>query len=436
MTGNALADFVRANAGSGRLVVQPRMGYTSIPRMREGLEAVRAARATTVGTLTVDSYTRLGQHDRAREAMHDGTELNGYPLVAHGARATDALLAGLASPSFPVQLRHGSPLPLDLFRVMIDAGITATEGGPVSYCLPYGRTPLDKATRCWADSCQWLAQQAGSGLTVHLETFGGCMMGQLCPPGLLVALSVLECMFFVQHGITSVSLSYAQQTSPRQDREALRALRRLAGEYLGQVDRHLVLYTYMGMFPRTEAGAERALRDSVRLARAAGVERLIVKTTAEAHRIPTIKENTRALEIAAEESTAPVAAPEQAGVAGSTADGDVYRESRTLIEAVRSLHDDLGRALVIAFRTGLLDIPYCLHPDNANLARVAIDTDGCLQWRYAGRMPVGAVPAAETAGSPAFEFLEMLGRVALSYDNPLPAGPARPALTGLQPHDS
>ena len=66
---------------------------------------------------------------------------------------------------------------------------------------------------------------ADRGGRAHLETFGGCLLGQLCPPSLLVAISVLEALFFVQHGLRSVSLSYAQQTHPAQDIEALAALR-------------------------------------------------------------------------------------------------------------------------------------------------------------------------------------------------------------------
>ena len=49
---------------------------------------------------------------------------------------------------------------------------------------------------------------------------------------LLVAMSVLECLFFRQHGVRSVSLSYAQQTNAEQDTEAVFTLRRMAAELL------------------------------------------------------------------------------------------------------------------------------------------------------------------------------------------------------------
>src|SRR5207247_55293 len=110
------------------------------------------------------------------------------------------------------------------------------------------------------------------------ETFAGCMLGQLCPPALLVALSVLEGLFFRDHGLRSISLSYAQQTSYRQDVAAVRALRTLANHHLAGLDWHVVIYTYMGVYPRTYAGARELLRESVQLAVTTGSERIIVKT--------------------------------------------------------------------------------------------------------------------------------------------------------------
>jgi methylaspartate mutase epsilon subunit len=378
------AAFVARAREEGVLVVQPRMGFGTVAEMRAGLSAVRSARARVIGTLTLDSYTRVNDHTSARLALMSGAELNGYPLIAHGAPATRAMLDGLFGDDFPVQVRHGSALPYEVMRTLLESGLDATEGGPVSYCLPYSRVPLADATAEWARCCELLAARSDHGIETHLESFGGCMLGQLCPPGLLVALTVLEGMFFRQHGLRSISLSYAQQTDPDQDAEAVAALRRLAGELLGDVDQHVVLYTYMGVFPRSPVGAFRILESSVRLALRTGAERLIVKTRAEAQRIPTIAENVEALEFA-DAAHRLLAVP--AGL--PVDDTGVYDEARRLVEAVLELsRGDVGTALVRAFRRGVLDVPYCLHPDNANQARAVVDGQGRLQWARAGGMPV------------------------------------------------
>jgi methylaspartate mutase epsilon subunit len=406
--------FVARSHQAGDLVVQPRMGMSSPRTMRAGLLATKGATATTVGTITLDSYTRMKDHDRARAAVAAGIALNGYPIVAHGVATTRGVLRGVTGPDFPVQVRHGSPYPEEIFGALIGTGLHATEGGPVSYCLPYSREPLDASIRNWARACELLASLAETGAEPHLETFGGCMMGQLCPPSLLIAMSVLECLFFRQHGLRSVSLSYAQQTSPEQDAEAVLALRRLAAEWLPDIDSHVVIYAYMGVYPRTRRGASSLLSDVARLAVRTGASRLIVKTAAEAYRIPSITDNTDALEAAA----AAAAAERRAPTACGAADTGIYAEASALIEAVVNLRPDIGRALAVAFRSGYLDVPYCLHPDNARRTRSFIDTSGRLQWSAIGSMPIRQVTGPIGSGELTSEgLLASLGYIERKYDS-------------------
>ncbi|MFI1281287.1 methylaspartate mutase [Streptomyces sp. NPDC020858] len=426
--------FVSRARAAGALVVQPRMGMADPLRMRDGLLATRDADAVTVGTITLDSYTRTGDLAAARRALADGVGLNGYPIVTHPADTTRAVLRGIADARFPVQVRHGSAMPEHIVRALLSIGLDATEGGPVSYCLPYSRTPLREAVTAWRRSCELLASAAEFGAEPHLETFGGCLMGQLCPPSLLIAVSVLEGLFFRQHGLRSISLSYAQQADPRQDEEALTVLGRLAGELLPDVDHHLVLYAYMGVFPRSPGGARLLLEDAARLAVRAGAARLIVKTTAEAHRIPTVGENVLALEGAAataadERARRPrTAGPDtniddtgiaNTGIASTGIDDTgIEAEARALIGAVLELDADIGRALVRAFAAGYLDVPYCLHPDNAGRTRTSLGPDGRLHWSSIGSMPIAGLadggPRAPILGSAG--LISALSHVQRTYD--------------------
>jgi methylaspartate mutase epsilon subunit len=386
--------FVGRMRKARRLVVQPRMGVSDPQQMRRGLLATKHAEATTVGTITLDSYTRVGDHVAARRALRTGGMLNGYPLVAHKLATTRDMLDGVRDATFPVQVRHGSAGPKDIFAALVASGLDATEGGPISYCLPYSRRPLRDSVSEWAQSCELFARLRESGLDPHLETFGGCMLGQLCPPSLLVAISVLEALFFRSHGLDSISLSYAQQTNQDQDTEALRAVRRLATEFLPDADWHLVLYAYMGVYPKTPEGALLLLSEAAHLAVRGGAARLIVKTTAEAHRIPTIEENVVALEAAASTASED---PTRLDDTGPAADTGVYLEALTIIEAVLDLHPRLDNALVIAFQRGLLDVPYCLHPDNAGATRSYIDAEGRLRWSAIGALPIADVVQSQPA---------------------------------------
>lgn len=411
--GDSFGTFVARARRAGQLVVQPRMGMSNPHTMRSGLLATRAAAGTTVGTITLDSYTRMGDHQEAAAALAAGSELNGYPIVAHDLATTRGVLAGIAGPDFPVQVRHGSPRPERVFEALLAAGMHATEGGPVSYCLPYSRVPLADCVTSWARSCEILATARGLASEPHLESFGGSMMGQLCPPSLLIAIGILECLFAREHGVRSVSLSYAQQTNPEQDREAVYALHRLAGELLPDLDWHVVIYTYMGVYPRTPDGAARLLAESVRLAVRTGSARLIVKTAAEAYRIPRIAENVAALE-----SSAAVAAAERAAPPlPPPPDTGIHAEARALVEAVLDLDADIGRALVEAFRRGYLDVPYCLHPDNAGATRSYLDGEGRLCWARTGALPIRAPRPAGGADLTAAGLLASLSYVERKFDD-------------------
>lgn len=410
----SFGDFVAAAQRRGRLVVQPRMGFSDVERMRSGLVRTKAANAVSVGTLTLDSYTRTGDHEAVRRALTAGIKLNGYPIVALPDERTVALLDGVRDETFPVQVRHGSSRPQDIFRTLARLGLEATEGGPVSYCLPYSRTPLREAVDSWIESTELFAESGTDGPRPHLESFGGCMLGQLCPPGLLVAISLLEGIFFRRHGIGSISLSYAQQTDPAQDEEAVLALRSLAAEFLPDTQWHVVFYAYMGVYPRTASGAAGLMEQAVRTAVRAGAARIIVKTEAEAHRIPGIEENVEALENAARVAELQVRRPRPAK---NPEDSETYTEARTLVEAVLDLGEDVGRSLERAFERGLLDVPFCLHPANRGRARSHMDGDGRLRWLTTGDMPIRHEPVGSprhvlTAGA----LLDMLHHVEQRYD--------------------
>ncbi|WP_329571710.1 methylaspartate mutase [Kitasatospora sp. NBC_01266] len=411
-TFHAVLDAARRR---GALVVQPRMGFSDPARMRAGLGATKAANATTVGTLTLDSFTRVGDFATADRALRERRPLNGYPIVNFPTATTEAMLAGIRDRHFPVQVRHGSSLPGRIIDALIEAGLDATEGGPISYCLPYSRTPIGQSVQAWQEACEKLATLRERGVEPHLESFGGCMLGQLCPPSLLIAITVLEGLFFRRHGLRSISLSYAQGTNAAQDDEAVLALHEIAEELLGDISWHVVIYAYMGLYPSTESGALGLVADAARLAVRTGSTRLIVKTAAEAQRIPTIAENVTALEMAAQAgaSTRRLLVP--------PASTGIKEEARALIDAVLDLNEDIGKALVRAFAQGYLDVPYCLHPDNAGRARSVITEEGRLEWSRTGSLPIGHLtPTHRSAQLTSSRLLHALSYVRSRYDNAEP----------------
>jgi len=185
-----------------------------------------------------------------------------------------------------------------------------------------------------------------------------------------------------------------------------------------------VVYGYMGLYPRTPEGSFALLAKAAELAVSTGSERLIVKTVAEAHRIPTIAENVAALEHASAVARGRHQAP---GVARDG--GQVYREAYAFVDAVLNGHEDIGRALLLAFRRGLLDVPYCLHPDNAGRSRSHIDGEGRLGWSDIGSMPLAGV--VDDSGAPAVtaaSLMQALSFVQRKFDTPELNGGSRSAV--------
>jgi len=85
---------------------------------------------------------------------------------------------------------------------------------------------------------------------------------------------------------------------------------------------------------------------------------------------------------------------------------------------VLDLSPDIGTALATAFRRGYLDVPYCLHPDNAGRARSYLDSAGRLQWSSVGSMPIrGAVGPTDPADLTAAGLLASLSYVERTYDS-------------------
>lgn len=419
--------YVKHHAANNRLVLQPRMGFSDSTQMRRGLEEVKRMDAPTIGTITLDAFTRTGDFASAASAVKEGLALNGYPIVSYSQEENRKLIAGLRATDFPVQVRHGSPLPVEIFKATIEAGIDAIEGGPVSYCFPYGRVPFSRSLEAWRTCCQMFAR-AGDRQG-HIESFGGCMMGQLCPPAMLIAISIAEALFMIENGVRSYSISLAQGTHHAQDIAGLHALRALSKKYLGPESQwHIVFYTFMGKFPKSFHGAKAIMEESARIAVKGGAERLIVKTVKEAHQIPTIEDNINALalcnEAAIAERNRNILKPDVSGWKEQ-----IFEEADFLINILLNMGASLEQSMLRAFKKGYWDVPYCLHPDNKCMTRAGLDDTGFIYWADAGRIPFtghirnnairrNAKPSSE-------ELLKMLSFNEQKYDGGKPASNAR-----------
>ncbi len=427
--------LVQQAAARRQLVLQPAVGYSTVAGMTSTLSKLATTAWPLVGSLEVDTLTRVGQLAWVERALAAGHQLNGYPLVSHPRDQTRDMLA--AVPSLPVQVRHGSAQPEAIFSLMQDLGLTAADGGPLSHGLAHGRTRIRSAINSWRTCLQQLATWQNRGIDFHLESHGGCLGGLLCPPSLKIALNLLEGMFFAHHGVDNISFSFAQGANLDQDLGALTALRQLATIYLPEVRSDIVVHTYLGALPQTDNGFHRLLEDAVGLASRGGAARLVIHPRGAPS--PTPHELDKALGWAMQAACtpqqprggsralnpafrfAPHTRPREAGWTlsprGSNFADIIVREACSIIEATRALHHNIDHALELAVTNGFIDIPGCLHPQNRGLTTIRYDRSGALLWADTGRLPFPTDLAARSHMRPNSLLASRLAtEVATRYD--------------------
>ncbi len=373
---------------AGRVALQPRCGVGGHREMAALLTHLEREGRADILTLTIDSHTRLGRFDHAARALRtDPRTLNGYPLVTHGWRRGRELNEAVAA---PLEIRHGSPDPRALFQVSVASGITSFEGGGISYNLPYSKdVPLAHSLAAWSEVDAVCGELAALGTVVDRELFG-TLTAVLVPPSISLAVSVLEAVAAAAEGVRCISVSYPQSGHLSQDVAALRAVPELAARYLpAGVRVHAVLHEFMGVFPRERHHAEQLIFFGALTARLGGASKLITKTYQEALGIPDAEANAAGLRLADIANSALLEFIPVDEEAVAEEQEWICREVAEIVEpvlAARNLHG----AIVTAFATGRLDIPFSAsrHARSAVIPRR--DAGGAIRYQSHGGLPLSA----------------------------------------------
>ncbi|WP_405616642.1 methylaspartate mutase [Streptomyces sp. NBC_01511] len=398
---------------TGRPVLQPRCGVGSHEGMLRLLRGLEERAAPEVLTLTIDSHTRLLRFDEASRILAgDPTRLNGYPLVSHGWRRGRELNEAVRA---PLEIRHGSPDPRELFVTAVASGITSFEGGGVSYNLPYAKdVPLAHSLTAWQQVDRACGALAERGVVVERELFG-TLTAVLMPPSVSIAISLLEALAAVDAGVVFVTVPYPQGGNAVQDVAALRAITILAERYIGgRAAVYPALHQFMGAFPRDPAQADALILLGGLVAVWGGAAKVVVKTNQEAYGIPDLAANVRGLH------TTRVAVSGYLGEGFGVADEAVAEEARWICREVEELVDpvlreaDLLRGIDEAFRTGRLDVPFSASVHAHNVVMPCRDPSGAIRFADPGRLPLRPGTLSRNnrlVGRPAHQGADALGLV-------------------------
>ncbi len=387
----------RVDAGDAPILVQPRVG---VPGEREQLGLMRAYKQAGARVLAfqVDSYTRNNNYPFAEEALRESTRhgyatMNGFPVVNHGVVPLRRIASAIA---LPLQTRHSTRDPRLLCEVSLAGGVTAYEGGPICYNLPYYRDyPLAESVTAWRYVDRLVGHYAEKfGLVIDREFFG-TLTATLVPPCLAIATGILEAVLAAQQGVQAVSLGWAEQGCRTQDVAAIRSIAPLAREVLenfgfGQVRVSAVYHQYMAAFPGVATQAEELICQSSVTAALSGATRMMTKTAVEAFKIPSMADNIAGL-VASRRGIEMARDLRVDAGAVQREMARIRRETLAIVEAVIALgKGNLAAGVVEGFRTGVLDIPFAPSIHNRGEAMCARGPDRAVRFLDCGRLPFDA----------------------------------------------
>ncbi|HKH48110.1 MAG TPA: methylaspartate mutase subunit E [Thermoanaerobaculia bacterium] len=384
------------DAGLQPMVIQPRSGVPGLDEQIALFHRFRAAGAQAL-SYQVDSLTRNNRYAGAAEAIATSARtgravLNGFPVVNHGVEVLRRIGAAIG---IPLQSRHSTRDPRLLAEISYAGGVTAFEGGPICYNIPYYKNyPLRDAIATW----KYVDRLTG----IYFERFGipldrelfGTLTATLIPPSIAIVTNLVEAVLAAQQGVKCVSLGYAEQGNRAQDIAAIRVMQSVSREVLaglghGDVAVHTVFHQYMAAFPQSEQRAEELIFGSSVTAGLARATRILTKTPAESRKIPTVEDNVRGLLLtrmgieAARGRQVPKGVEDEAAL--------LRREVLAIFESLLDCgHGDLDEGVVRGFELGLIDIPFAPSVHNRGEVQTARDVDGAVRYLRTGSLRLDA----------------------------------------------
>lgn len=378
----------------GRTLLQPRAGVALI-REHEALLNGLSPYCDVLPT-TIDAYTRHNRYAEAQEGIDRsraaGTSLlNGFPAVNHGVDGCRRLVDALSK---PVQVRHGTPDARLLAEITLAAGFSSFEGGGISYNIPYAKhVPLERSIRHWQYCDRLVGRFEEAGIRINREPFGP-LTGTLVPPFVSHVVAIVEGLLALEQGVRCLTLGYGQAGNLAQDIAALRSLRRLANHYFlnaGFTDYKLttVFHQWMGGFPEDEAQATAVICLGALVARQARATKIIVKTPHEAAGVPTLEANQAGLK-ATRQMVNMISDQNRVDSPDIQTEIDVIEAEvhAVMREILRLGRGDVARGIVLAFASGVMDVPFA--PARANLGKLTPvrDNFGAIRLFDAGHVPL------------------------------------------------
>lgn len=382
------------NQGLRKTLVQPRCGVAAVRHQIRLFQIYKSVGADTL-SYQVDSLTRNNNYTGAAEAIRESEEsgvptINGFPVVNHG---VSALRRVMAETRVPLQTRHSTRSPELLAEISYAGGVSAFEGGAICYNIPYYKDyPLAESIARWqyVDRLTSLYHEQ-FGLVLDREFFG-VLTGTLVPPCIAITTNILETILAARQGVKCISVGYAEQGNRWQDIAAIRVMKEKTVEALrnlgyANVQVNTIFHQYMAAFPTEHKRAEELVLQSAVTAAMSKATRLLVKTPVEAFRIPTVQDNSHAIQL--------VRQGLHIGDEQPLNETEIEAECAVLRQEVDQLLEgvvlagggSITKGIVRAFERGLLEVPFAPSIYNRGEVMTARDEKGAVRFLHVGKLP-------------------------------------------------
>jgi len=347
---------------------------------------------------TTDSYTRNEKFKNAQDGIDRSRQegrpmLNGFPVVNYGVRECRKMIERLA---IPVMMLPGTPIVRTIAEVAFASGFTGLLGGAISDTLRFTKTlTLSEGISYYQYVDRLVSLYGEKGVDIHRE-HTSFLTGTLVPPGLAIAVFVLDCLLAAKQGVTQYSTGMGQNLCMFQDIAALQVSPRICSEYLNKSGYTDVIvpvgsHHWMGAFPQGEGESFSIIALGTLIALLGNATHITTKTPQEAFGIPSMQANAEGLRCSRKiiQMLRKYQLPQDPAVEREKE--IIEAEARCIIDKVLELGDgDPSMGAIRSAEAGILDIPWAPNIHIANKVMPARDHQGAVRYLDPGNLPLPA----------------------------------------------
>ena len=391
---NYAKEVVRAKA-EGRTLVQPRGGVALVDEHIKLLKCLQDEGGADLLPTTTDTYTRNVRFNEAQEGIEASLRagrsmLNGLPVVNHGVKNVRKVIEAMDR---PIIILSGTPFPQLTSEVALAAGFSAFLGAGISYQASYIKDlPIEEGIKNYQYLDRLASFYAEHGIPIHREQ-PGFLTGTLIPPGIGIAIAVMETLLAAGQGLRHYSAGLAQNLDLVQDVAGLKVLEELCHRYvkqLGYEDMFISIATHQWMqaFPPDEARAFSVIAMGGVIAALAGATQVITKTTHESVGIPTMKANAEGVR-ATKMAIKMVRGREMPVDTDMEIEMEIIgKEACSIIDKTLELgNGDIAIGAVRGFQAGTIDVPWAPNMRVKGAVIPVRDAQGAVRYLEFGNLP-------------------------------------------------